>query len=68
MCSHFVYCIIQLLFFLCVCVCLSVPLKVEHEQIQKRTFTNWINAQLSKVSKYLISFTQQKHLARKGLS
>uniref|UniRef100_A0A3Q1JBU4 Calponin-homology (CH) domain-containing protein n=1 Tax=Anabas testudineus TaxID=64144 RepID=A0A3Q1JBU4_ANATE len=27
---------------------ISVALTVEHEQIQKRTFTNWINAQLSK--------------------
>ncbi|KAG8011392.1 Nesprin-2 [Nibea albiflora] len=27
---------------------LSVSSTVEHEQIQKRTFTNWINAQLSK--------------------
>lgn len=30
------------------CVCCSST--VEQEQIQKRTFTNWVNAQLSKVS------------------
>lgn len=30
-------------------VLLSVLPSVEQEQIQKRTFTNWINAQLSKV-------------------
>lgn len=37
---------------------ISVALTVEHEQIQKRTFTNWINAQLSKVSQDSIFVSQ----------
>ncbi len=39
------------LFWMCVDYnfLLSVSSTVEHEQIQKRTFTNWINAQLAKV-------------------
>lgn len=28
----------------------SSPSTVEQEQIQKKTFTNWVNAQLAKVS------------------
>lgn len=31
------------------CVCVRAR-AVEQEQIQKRTFTNWVNAQLAKVS------------------
>lgn len=48
---------------------LFFSLTVEHEQIQKRTFTNWINAQLAKVCwKVMITFLCQSKKAPRLLS
>lgn len=33
------------------------PLTVEQEQIQKKTFTNWVNAQLAKVGLNFMQFS-----------
>uniref|UniRef100_A0A3Q3KKH0 Calponin-homology (CH) domain-containing protein n=1 Tax=Mastacembelus armatus TaxID=205130 RepID=A0A3Q3KKH0_9TELE len=43
------YCIQETLYKF-IYLSISVFLTVEHEQIQKRTFTNWINFQLAKRS------------------
>uniref|UniRef100_A0A8C2X856 Calponin-homology (CH) domain-containing protein n=1 Tax=Cyclopterus lumpus TaxID=8103 RepID=A0A8C2X856_CYCLU len=42
------------------CVCSSST--VEQEQIQKKTFTNWVNAQLAKVSRVSFILGSLLHL------
>lgn len=48
---------------------LSSPSTVEQEQIQKKTFTNWVNAQLAKVSVWVcvhMSHSLEKALVFRG--